>query len=88
MHNTVGKLSAEVKKTIAGGVLYGDTRNKQDKGAITGYPADQVKIFCDPQDGVCFGSLSVTNGHFVYTMNGDGKKGVDYLVGKIDKYFG
>lgn len=84
MHNTVGSLPEPLKKKIIAGVLFGDTRNKQDKGQVPNYPKDQVMIFCDAEDGVCGGALKVTNAHMVYIRNGDGPKAVAFLKGKLD----
>jgi hypothetical protein len=67
MHNVISKrLSADVKSRIAGVVLYGDTRNKQDGGRIPGFPAERVRVFCNKNDGVCGGMLVVNAGHMAY----------------------
>lgn len=63
MHWAVRGLPADIKAKVVGGVLFGDTRNQQDAGAIPEYPKDKVKIFCSSMDGVCSGSLSVGVGH-------------------------
>jgi cutinase len=84
MHNTVSALPEALKKKVVAGVLFGDTRNKQDKNQVPNYPKDQVMIFCDAEDGVCGGQLKVTNAHMVYLRNGDGPKAVAFLKGKID----
>jgi len=85
MHATVGKLPEAIKSKVVGGVLFGDTRNVQDRGQVPGYPADKVKVFCPKEDGVCLGGLypTVTNGHFVYPFNRNGDEAVDFLKGKI-----
>ncbi|TID20579.1 hypothetical protein E2P81_ATG05214 [Venturia nashicola] len=84
MHNVVGALPAAIKQKIPAGVLFGDTRNKQDHGQVPNYPKDQVMIFCDAEDGVCGGALKVTNAHMVYVRNGDGPKAIAFLKGKLD----
>jgi len=84
MHATVGKLPANIKDKLVGGVLFGDTRNKQDGSAIPNFPKDKVVVYCTKDDGVCGGLLNVTNGHFVYTINGDGDKAMVFLRSKID----
>jgi cutinase len=84
-HATVGKLPEAIKSKIVGGVLFGDTRNVQDKGRVPGYPLENIKMFCPKEDGVCLGGLypQVTNGHFVYPFNGNGDEAVRFLKGKI-----
>jgi cutinase len=84
MHNVISSLTPEIKKQVVGGVLWGDTKNKQSDGKIDGYPKDQVLILCTPDDGVCWGKLDVTAGHLAYTQNGDEAKSVAWLKGKID----
>ena len=84
MHKAVSTLPEALKKKVIAGVLFGDTRNSQDKGQVPNYPKDQVMIFCDAADGVCGGQLNVTNAHMVYIGNGDGPKAVAFLKGKID----
>jgi cutinase len=84
MHATVGTLPESIKKKIVGGVLFGDTRNKQDKSQVPNFPKEKVEVYCAKEDGVCWGSLNVTNGHFVYTTNGDGEKALAFLKSKVD----
>jgi len=86
MHNAVKGLSPDIKTHIAGGVLFGDTRNTQDKGQVPDFPKDKVHIYCDSGDGVCKGTLAVTAGHFAYMGNGDGPKAIAFLKGKIDAH--
>jgi cutinase len=88
MHNTISGLPATLKSKVVAGVLFGDTKNSQDGGKVPNYPKDQVEIFCAKADGVCWGSLNVTNGHFVYTTNGDADKAMSFLKGKIDRALG
>jgi hypothetical protein len=63
MHNAVKGLDEEVKSHIAGGVLFGDTRNVQDKGQVPNFPKDEVHIYCAAEDGICKGTLNVTGDH-------------------------
>lgn len=84
MHATVGKLPKEVQEKIAVGVLFGDTRNKQDRSQVPGFPKDKVQVYCDKNDGVCGGLLNVNAGHFVYTVDGTGQKAIKFLKEKID----
>src|ERR1700753_3152553 len=92
MMNTVSGLPADIKRKVVGGVLFGYTKNAQQKGMIPNYPKDQVKVFCDETspgrfgDGVCGGTLNVNAGHMVYMRNGDGAKAVTFLKSKIDPH--
>lgn len=88
MHNAVSSLPQNIKNKIVGGVLFGDTRNKQDRGQIPNFPKDKVVIYCAASDGVCKGTLAVTGGHFSYIGNGDGPKAVAFLRSKIDAKLG
>ena len=84
MHNAVSSLPANVKAKLVAGVMFGDTRNRQDRGQIPNFPRDKVTIYCTASDGVCKGGLSVTGGHFAYIGNGDGPKAIAFLKSKID----
>jgi cutinase len=66
MHAAIPKLPQEVRNQIAGAVMFGDTKNAQEKGKIRGLDADKFKIFCEKNDGVCGGGLNVNAGHFAY----------------------
>jgi cutinase len=84
MHHAVGALPATLKQKVVAGVLFGDTKNTQDKSQVPNFPKEKVQVYCAKEDGVCWGTLNVTNGHFVYTHNGDGDKALAFLKGKID----
>jgi len=88
MHSTVGALPAAIKDRIAVGVLFGDTRNKQDGGKVPNFPKEKTEIFCDKNDGVCGGALNVNAGHFVYTIDGSGDRAIKFLKDKIDGALG
>jgi cutinase len=88
MHAVVAKLPQNIKNQIVGGVLFGDTKNKQDKGQVPNFPREKVQIYCDKNDGVCKGSLNVTNGHFVYPLNGDIEKALSFLSTRINQAIG
>lgn len=60
---------AEMQANIAGVVLFGYTRNAQDKAQIPGYPQDKTKIFCAKGDAVCNNSLTITSAHLSYAAN-------------------
>jgi len=80
MHYAVPKLSPKVQSQIVAGVLFGDTRNKQSKASITGFPTQKLRTFCAKNDGVCNGGLNVNAGHVAYRDIGDVKKAVQFLA--------
>jgi len=80
MHYAVPKLSPKVQSQIVAGVLFGDTRNKQSKASITGFPSEKLRTFCAKNDGVCNGGLNVNAGHVAYRDIGDVKKAVQFLA--------
>jgi cutinase len=73
-HRAVESLPDSVKQRIAGILLYGDTKHKQDGGQIKNFPKDKVRTFCNgyddlksaSPDGVCGGALNVNAGHLSY----------------------
>jgi cutinase len=83
MHATVSKLSSDVKSKAVGGVLFGDTRNKQSGGYIANYPKDKVIIICAKDDGVCWGQLNVNAGHLSYIRDNSATKAADFLISKL-----
>jgi cutinase len=83
MHYAVPKLSPKILSQIVAGVLFGDTRNKQSKASITGFPQNKLRTFCAKNDGVCNGGLNVNAGHVAYRDIGDVKLAVDYLAQKF-----
>jgi len=81
MVNAVSKLDSGVQDRIAGVVLYGNTRNRQEGGKIPDFPPEKAKTYCNASDGVCGGALLVTAGHLTYTRDvGDA---VEYLQSQI-----
>jgi cutinase len=87
MHNVIGKrLSQSIKSRIAGVVLYGDTRNKQDRGKIPNFPANRVKVICNAGDGVCGGALLVNVGHMTYTARIG--EGASFLASRVRGFGG
>lgn len=84
MHNVIEGVSEDVRKQIIAGVLFGDTKFEQSKGAIPGLSGGKLKIFCIDDDPVCNGVLAVTAGHFAYLNNGDLRKSFDWLTAQAD----
>lgn len=91
MHNAVTALTADLKKKVIAGVLFGDTRFVADGGKIKDYPPEQTMIFCakenNPPDAACEGKPP-NEGHFVYTTNGDGPKAITFLTEKLKASLG
>ncbi|KAF2148706.1 carbohydrate esterase family 5 protein [Myriangium duriaei CBS 260.36] len=54
---------------VVAAVTFGDTRNKQDGGKFPNFPVANSKIFCDPKDPVCNGTIIVGPGHFEYNVD-------------------
>lgn len=67
--NAIQAMPAASQQKIAGVVLFGYTRNAQDKAQIPGYPKAQTKIFCATGDLVCDNTLTITAAHLSYAAN-------------------
>jgi cutinase len=85
MHNVISLLPSAVKTKVIAGVLFGDTKNQQSNSQISNYPVDQVAIWCAENDGVCWGRLALTAGHFVYMRDNTDISAFNYLKAKIEK---
>jgi len=80
MHNVVSKLDAATKAKVKGVALFGDTRNKQDRGHIPNFPTERSRVWCKKNDGVCGGALNVNAGHMSYN-GADISQAATYLAG-------
>ncbi|KAK8118356.1 uncharacterized protein PG998_002982 [Apiospora kogelbergensis] len=69
MTNAIQALGAQTKNQVKGVVMYGFTRNAQDKGQVPGYPQNQTKVFCAAGDLVCVNTLNITPAHLTYGVN-------------------
>ncbi|KJX94044.1 Chain A like protein [Zymoseptoria brevis] len=79
---SVTDVSAAVKAKIAGVVLFGYTKNQQNRGVIPGgYPASQTKVYCNIGDLVCTGSLTITAAHLTYGR--DASSAAQFLQGTL-----
>jgi len=74
----------DLKNKVAGVIFFGYTKNGQLRGAVPGFPAEKLKVFCRKDDGVCGGALAVTAGHMGYTRDGSVEQAVDFLSQRID----
>ena len=46
-------------------VLFGYTKNVQNRGVIPDFPSSKTKVFCFSTDWVCYGTQIVGNSHFL-----------------------
>lgn len=60
------KLDAALRERVVGTVLFGYTKNLQNRGGIENYPASSLKVYCATGDMVCTGTLIITAMHFSY----------------------
>lgn len=88
MHNAIPALASEVRDGYTAGVLFGDTKNVQLKGAIKDWPTEKLKSFCHKEDGVCWGGLGVNAGHVSYLSSGDIQSAIQWFEEKIDAALG
>ncbi|ROT43763.1 fusarium Solani cutinase mutant with Thr 38 replaced By Phe [Sodiomyces alkalinus F11] len=59
-------VSSAIRNNIVGVVLFGYTKNLQNRGGIPSYPSSNLKVYCNTGDLVCTGSLVVTAAHLTY----------------------
>lgn len=78
----ISKLEPEVMEQVKGCVLFGYTKNAQNKKQIPNFPPDRTAIYCNTGDGVCTGTLMITAPHFLY--QGDAaNEAPKFLISKI-----
>jgi cutinase len=75
-------LSTTVINQIKGVVLFGYTRNKQNKGGIPSYPQSNLQVYCAEGDLVCEGTLIVLPAHSTYEDEAADEAPI-FLRGKI-----
>lgn len=71
-----------VRNNVVGTVLFGYTKNLQNRGEIPGYPSDRLKVFCAVGDLVCSGTLSITAAHLSYNDEA-AREAPEFLISKI-----
>ncbi|KFA69456.1 hypothetical protein S40285_04613 [Stachybotrys chlorohalonatus IBT 40285] len=78
----VSDLNAATREAVNGVVLFGYTKNLQNRGRIPNYPADRTRVYCAIGDLVCQGTLIVVAPHLTY---GDDARGpaASFLAGQI-----
>lgn len=67
MHGSISALPDAIKSRIIGAVIFGDSRNAQDKGQIPNFPKSKTKIICNLLDTVCLGTQLIDLQHLEYT---------------------
>jgi cutinase len=80
-HRAIEELDSTVQDQIAGVILYGDTQKLQDREQIRNFPADKVKIICQPGDAVCRGTLLVLPAHLTYGVRAN--EGIAFLTQQV-----
>ncbi|KAL2140130.1 hypothetical protein VTI28DRAFT_4212 [Corynascus sepedonium] len=84
MSNAISELAGTpTQEQIKGVVLFGYTKNLQNRGRIPNYSTDRTKVFCNIGDLVCAGTLIVAPSHFLYTTESLGEA-PRFLKSQID----
>lgn len=77
----IQEVSSEVKEAIKATVLFGYTKNMQNRERIPNYPQDRTLIICNVGDLVCSGTLVITATHLTYGL--DVPKAVRFIADKV-----
>lgn len=83
MGNALSELRGAVQNQVVGAALFGYTKNLQNLGRIPDYPRDRTEVYCRATDAVCFGTLFILPGHFLYQSDASGPAR-RFLAGKIN----
>ncbi|KAL5340999.1 cutinase-domain-containing protein [Aspergillus crustosus] len=78
----VQDIDQSLRDKVKGVVLFGFTRNLQDRGRIPGYPESQTEVYCAVGDLVCSGTLIITASHLAYGIYAD--DAAEFLAGTVD----
>ncbi|KAK4096466.1 carbohydrate esterase family 5 protein [Parathielavia hyrcaniae] len=81
---TISDLSSGLRDKIKGVVLFGYTKNLQNRGRIPNYPADRTEVFCNSGDLVCSGMLIIALPHLTYGSDARGPA-PRFLLSKISR---
>jgi len=77
------EVSPQVKDKVKATVLFGYTKNLQNRERIPNYPQDRTLIICNVGDLVCSGMLVIMPAHLTYTA--DVSKAVRFIAQKIGR---
>ena len=67
---------------VVGATLFGYTKNRQNNGAIPGYPRERTAVYCETFDAVCWGTLFILPDHFFYVDEASGPAAT-FLISKL-----
>ncbi|KAG7147011.1 Cutinase like protein [Verticillium longisporum] len=80
---SIRDISSTIRAKVAGTVLFGYTKNLQNRGRIINYPAERTRVFCNVGDLVCTGSLIVTAAHLTYGSDARGPAPA-FLIARVN----